>query len=130
MTPEDIVKIDQLAKITHEAVRAFSETCGDHSSKRWEETDEEIKNSVRSGVKFLLVDSQATPKDSHKEWLRFKVEQGWVFGETKDSEAKTHPCLLPYDKLSIEDRFKDTLFYSIIRGYESFCVQEDLREID
>lgn len=28
-----------------------------------------------------------------------KIADGWKYGEAKDPEAKTHPCLVPFDKL-------------------------------
>jgi hypothetical protein len=35
-----------------------------------------------------------------------KVKDGWVYGEVKDVEAKTHPCIVPFDALSVEQTDK------------------------
>lgn len=38
-----------------------------------------------------------------------------VYGEVKDGEAKTHPCLVPYEQLPPAQRLKDDLFAAIVR---------------
>jgi len=48
--------------------------------------------------------------------MKQKRDDGWVYGEVKDPERKTHPCMVPYDDLPIEQRAKDTLFGATVRG--------------
>jgi hypothetical protein len=43
----------------------------------------------------------------HERWARDLERQGWRHGAVKDSEAKTHPSLVPYAELSEEEREKD-----------------------
>jgi hypothetical protein len=61
-----------------------------------------------------------TPKgwinDSHDNWSREKWDNGWVWGEVKDPEAKTHPNLVPYSALPAGERAKDALFGAIVRA--------------
>jgi hypothetical protein len=38
---------------------------------------------------------------------------GWVYGETYDREAKTHPDLVPYAKLGQLERDKDAVFVAL-----------------
>jgi hypothetical protein len=46
--------------------------------------------------------------------MEHKEKYGWVYGEVKDAEKKTHPCMVPYEKLPIEQRVKDYLFKAVI----------------
>ena len=38
---------------------------------------------------------------------------GWVFGETYDTEKKTHPDLVPYAQLGQLERDKDAVFVAL-----------------
>ena len=41
----------------------------------------------------------------HENWSAQRIADGWVYGEKRDDEKKTTPCLVPYDELS--EREKD-----------------------
>lgn len=47
-------------------------------------------------------------------WMDDKLKDGWMYGETKDPEAKTHPCLVPFKELPIFQQKKDALFCAIV----------------
>jgi hypothetical protein len=68
------------------------------------------------GVEMHLANPNATPEDSHKSWMDQKLKEGWVFGEAKDGNAKTHPCLVPYEQLPPEQRAKDYLFRGVVHA--------------
>lgn len=38
-------------------------------------------------------------KNVHEVWAEERIQQGWTYGEQRDDERKTHPCLIPYDDL-------------------------------
>lgn len=108
------MKTEQIAKICHEANRAYCECLGDNLLAIWEESPEWQRKSSINGVEFRLANPGTSPEDIHRNWLVEKTEAGWVYGETKDAEKKTHPCILPYDKLPQEQKVKDILFISIV----------------
>lgn len=126
--PLDSLKVRALARIVHEANRAFCESIGDTSLVPWDETDKEIQDSAIDGVQRVLDDPKITPKDLHDEWVIGKVEDGWVYGEEKDEEAKTHPCLVDYKLLPVAQRYKDSLFLNIILSYIEFKKQENRKK--
>lgn len=35
----------------------------------------------------------------HEVWAASRIAEGWVWGENRDNEKKTTPCLVPYDEL-------------------------------
>jgi hypothetical protein len=106
----------EVARVCHEANRAYCLSHGDTSHKPWEETPKEIQDSVISGVRAKRDNPAITPKESHEAWLAYKGREGWVYGEEKNFALLTHPCFRPYEELPLEDRRKDTLFLAIVRA--------------
>ncbi len=35
-------------------------------------------------------------KNVHEVWAQGRIAQGWTYGEKRDDEKKTHPCLVPF----------------------------------
>ena len=35
----------------------------------------------------------------HEAWAARRLAEGWRYGECRDDQAKTHPCLVPYARL-------------------------------
>ena len=58
-----------------------------------------------------------TSEDIHIEWMNNKKKQGWVYGEVKDEDKKTHPCLVDYKDLSDLDKMKDSIFIDTVLKY-------------
>lgn len=108
------MKIALLASLAHGMNIAYCASIGDHSHMPWEETPEELKKSIEYVVKMHLENPETTPEQSHESWLAQKEIDGWVYGEVKDLENKTHPCILPYDQLPAEQKTKDYLFKAVV----------------
>ena len=111
-----IEKIDAAARCAHEVNRAYCAALGDDSQKPWDESPAWQKTSAIAGVMFVIDNPDATPEDNHNSWMAGKLLDGWVYGEKKDPAAKTHPCMVPYADLPIEQQTKDTLFRAAVLG--------------
>lgn len=46
-------------------------------------------------------------RNTHEVWARQRIEDGWVYGEVRDDEKKTHPCIVPYEQLSESEKQYD-----------------------
>lgn len=53
----------------------------------------------------LLVEQMS--KNVHEVWAESRIKQGWTYGEQRNDELKTHPCLVPYDELPEEEKEYD-----------------------
>jgi hypothetical protein len=108
--------ITVVARTAHNINKAYCEACDDYSIPAWEDAPDSQKNSIRLGIESIIKDPSITPEQQHEGWLRFKTEEGWVYGEVKDVEKKIHPCMLPYDQLPAQQRIKDTIFGTVVRA--------------
>lgn len=113
MEPEDI------AKVCHDAIRSFCMTHGDTSHKSWEEAPFAIKQSAIAGVVWLIQNPNAKLNALHENWRKYKQIEGWIYGPEKDFDAKTHPCMVPYEELAPEQQVKDKLFRAIVASLTS-----------
>ena len=46
-------------------------------------------------------------KNVHEVWAESRIKQGWTYGEQRNDELKTHPCLVPYEELPEEEKEYD-----------------------
>lgn len=113
--------IELIAKVAHNTNRAYCESIGDSSQPSWEDAPVWQKVSAISGVKFHIKHNH-TPEESHENWCTDKIADGWVRGDVKDPDAKTHPCLVPYNELPTEQRTKDYLFKSVVDSFKTTYV--------
>jgi hypothetical protein len=71
----------------------------------------------------------AVPGDLHEAWRQAREAQGWARGPRADSQAKTHPFLVPYADLPEAQRVRDRLLAVIVRelaGMRDTPVSPDL----
>lgn len=106
-----------IARLCHQANRAYCQSIGDNSQPEWHDAPEWQKASAVSGVKFHL-SGDRKPSDSHENWLVDKEAEGWVYGPVKDPVKKTHPCFVPYEQLPAEQKSKDFIFKSIVDTFK------------
>jgi hypothetical protein len=109
VNPQDI------ARICHEANRAYCISLGDTSQPPWDNAPNWQKSSAINGVLFHCNHPNASPEESHKNWLNEKIEQGWKYGLAKNSDKKEHPCCVPYAELPADQKLKDLLFLVIVK---------------
>ena len=105
-----------IAQVAHEVNRAYCQSIGDNSQPSWEDAPDWQKQSALNGVEYHLANPDATPENSHENWLEAKRVDGWRYGPIKDPEAKTHPCYVPYSELPQEQRSKDYLFRAVVHA--------------
>ena len=102
--------LEGVAKTCHQVNKVYCESLGDFSQVDWEDAPEWQKQSVINGVKYHLTNENTTPADSHENWLKEKIADGWKFGKIKDIEKKEHPCFVPYDEFPVTQNSKDYIF--------------------
>jgi hypothetical protein len=62
-------------------------------------------------------------KEIHNTWMQGRINEGWIFGNDRNDQEKTHPGIVPYENLSESEQNydKNTAIATIIgllkRGY-------------
>ena len=46
-------------------------------------------------------------KNFHEVWAETRIQQGWTYGEQRNDELKTHPCLILYEELPDKEKEYD-----------------------
>lgn len=106
---------ENIARVCHEVNRAYCQALGDHSQPAWEDAPQWQKDSAMLGVK-LHTEKNVGPQASHESWMTQKVLDGWMYGAAKDADAKTHPCIVPFDMLPPEQQAKDFIFRAVVHA--------------
>lgn len=104
--------VELIARVCHEANRAYCGSMGDESQVPWEIAPTWQRESLIKSVNFYL-QRPRQPHEMHENWMKDKLADGWVYGEVKDPEKKTHPCLLSHEELPQTQRSKDYIFGAI-----------------
>lgn len=109
-------KVFAIAQVCHQANKAWCELNGDNSQKDWNEAEPWQRESAIKGVVFTIDNPDAPESAQHDAWARDKVDAGWVYGDVKDGDNKTHPCLVPFEQLPVHQQKKDVLFRAIVKA--------------
>lgn len=63
-------------------------------------TDIELPDELK-----MLVEQMS--ENVHEVWAKTRIKQGWTYGLERSDKLKTHPCLVPYNELSEEEKEYD-----------------------
>lgn len=55
----------------------------------------------------LLNLAETMAKNVHEVWAQNRISQGWQYGRSRNDELLQHPCLIPYEALSEEEKSYD-----------------------
>ena len=110
-TIEKELEIILIAKACHVMNSQFCSIIGDKVLD-WDELSVGLKASIMTGVE-AAIEGNSTPEQSHQSWLDCRTNLGWTYGE-RDDEKKTHPCMVPYDKLPERQKAKDKIFLAVV----------------
>lgn len=105
-----------IAKVCHEANRAFRSVMGQDPGPTWTQCTPEQQRITMLGVEFMLSDDRIAAADLHQNWVDDMTAQGWTHGPVKDTALKQHPCLVEYHELPAHEQYKDRLFASTVRA--------------
>lgn len=116
MVEPDSVNVEKIARVCHQVTRSICACFGQPALPAWEDAPAWMRDSAKDGVRFHTTNPDASPSASHDNWAAMRIAQGWVYGPIKDEEAKTHPCLVPFEDLSPSQQVKDHVFRAIVHA--------------
>ena len=72
----------------------------------------------------LIELTEQIAENVHENWAASRISEGWTYGECRDDDNKTTPCLVPYSELSESEKEYDrntaiqTLKLIVALGYK------------
>lgn len=72
----------------------------------------------------LLELTEKIAEQVHDVWSQGRIAEGWTYGEERNDQKKTHPCLVPYSELPDSEKEYDratafaTLKLIVALGYK------------
>ncbi len=109
------IDLDKIARVVHEANRAWCAATGNHSQPEWDKAALLQRETTIKGVQCALLGPSV--KELHDSWMAEKAATGWKHGPVKDADKKEHPALVPWSQLPPEERMKDYLFLAIVDAF-------------
>ena len=97
------MQVIDAAKMVHCINNRICELNGEQQIS-WEDAPDYMKEGLIGALR-----SDTTAEEGHNAWMQNRLENGWTLGPVKDLEAKTSPCLIPYNELPYEQRVKDSI---------------------
>lgn len=82
----------------------------------------------------ILELSERLARNTHENWARQRLVDGWVYGPERSDARKEHPCLVPYEELPESEKQYDrntaleTLKVILLLGYSIARRDEDDRD--
>lgn len=72
----------------------------DYNPKDFVLNEIEISEDIMQQIEYIS-------ENVHNAWSLEKISNGWKYGDTVNTDLKTHPSLIPYEKLSEEQKELD-----------------------
>lgn len=111
---------ETIAQLVHETLSSWARIRGMPAYPSWEDAEDWMRASTLESVEHVLQHPNADPGAQHVQWMEQKQKDGWVWGETKDADAKTHPMLVPFAQLPDDERAKDAIIISLAKALSDF----------
>lgn len=111
---DKLKRVVAIAKVCHQANKAWCESVKDFSLVDWEQTSEEDRMTCIKAVEDIMDNPYMTAEDVHNVWLKHKLDSGWKYGPVKDAGKKEHPCIVAYKDLDEHQKSKDILIRNIV----------------
>jgi hypothetical protein len=114
MTKLSAQAIAKIARVMHEAVRAWQKANGEKLAPSWSRAPKWMKEASIASVEWRMENPHAPTSAQHDQWMDKKKADGWKHGHKKSPMRKTHPMMAPYDDLPEVEKRKDALVNAVI----------------
>ncbi len=120
-TFEPRTPIDIIARVTHEALASYCAAAGLVSDpavqgSNWAQLPEWMRKVLCDATLQIAQNPKMTGKEIHDIWLKDRIKAGWCWAEKLSDEDRTHPFMMPYEKLPLAQRVKDDLMIALVRS--------------
>jgi len=97
----------------------------------WDVREPEFRGQFRDVIAMMCgPDRKTSPAELHDDWVKAYEQMGWRYGTVRDAEAKTHPDMVPFDKLDPRERDKDAVFIALCELARQWVVEYEIEGAD
>lgn len=80
----------------------------------WDEREQAFKDQFLEVIEIMCgPNRKSDPEELHDDWVRAYEKMGWTYGPVRDTEAKTHPDMVPFSELEKREQDKDAVFVAL-----------------
>jgi len=80
----------------------------------WEKRDLKFRqNMIRAVAKQCGLKRMTSPAKLHQAWVEAYLKMGWQYGRKRNVDLKTHPDMVPFDRLGRKEQEKDWVFFML-----------------
>ena len=125
MTPEDDLT-ERRAQFVYDAARLAADAANAPIvPELWADREGPFKAQFREVIaRQCGPDRKHSPEELHEDWVKAYEAMGWVYGETRCTEKKTHPNMVPYWDLGQLERDKDAVFVALCEIARQWIYEE------
>ena len=109
--------IHVIARVCHEAMRAYRTALGEDELPPWDEAEPWQVEATLAAVRFRMAHREAPPGVQHAQWMEEKRASGWRYGTVRDNARKLHPMMIPFNELPDSEKRKDVLIQKVIDAF-------------
>jgi hypothetical protein len=122
-------RLEVCAKAAHEVNRAYCAVIGAYTQPEWEDApDRQKKITIKLARGVVASGLHYSPRHVHERWMDAKQLDDWSFGEARDPERRTHPCMVDYSLLPEEHRAKGSIFINVVRQVWEALRQQQIHD--
>lgn len=109
---------EKIAQVAYAAIQEWCVVTKQEFNVPWAHLSPDYQNHIKVVVARAFTAMEVpTAKELHARCLAEGINAGWTHGDHVDRKKKTHPDILPWEKLSFDQRMKDFLFSNILRAF-------------
>jgi hypothetical protein len=114
MTKKDI------AKVLLELTQTYNDFTGIMAIPNWENLQPQYKASIIVYVSKIIDNNYKNAEDFHDNWVKEKVEDGWISGDTHNAETKISTELKEFIELDINNQCLYSLLFNTTIALKQF----------
>lgn len=92
----------------------------------WDQREDAFKGQFLGVIDMMCgPDRKGSPEELHDDWVRAYEDMGWTYGPVRDTEAKTHPDMVPFGDLGFREQIKDAVFVALCEIVRQWIVEDE-----
>lgn len=119
-------ELEIAAKTAHSVLQCVNRKFNCKELPAWEQTLTWYRASMVKHIEYIIYHNYK-PSRIHDKWIKRKIGFGLKYGKELDWNKKTHPLLVPFTELPVEERMKLDLIKAAVMPFRKIDKNGDLK---